>query len=51
MLQDGLRDDAIQHEGARRCIHPSYYYHVKYFNSYYYIWIDIQIQKEISIYD
>ncbi|CAB3249905.1 unnamed protein product [Arctia plantaginis] len=28
MLQDGLRDDAIQHEGARRCIHPSYYYHI-----------------------
>ncbi|XP_075992192.1 adenylate cyclase 3 [Anticarsia gemmatalis] len=28
MLEDGLRDDAIQHEGARRCIHPSYYYHI-----------------------
>lgn len=28
MLQDGLRDDALQHEGARRCIHPSYYYHI-----------------------
>ncbi|CAH0404758.1 unnamed protein product [Chilo suppressalis] len=28
VLQDGLRDDAPAHSGARRCIHPSYYYHV-----------------------
>ncbi|KAL4704044.1 hypothetical protein ACJJTC_001966 [Scirpophaga incertulas] len=27
-LMDGLRDDALSHSGARRCIHPSYYYHV-----------------------
>lgn len=27
-LQDGLRDDAPAHSGARRCIHPSYYYHL-----------------------
>lgn len=30
LLEDGLRDDAPAHSGARRCIHPSYYYHVKY---------------------
>ncbi|XP_021189256.3 adenylate cyclase type 8 [Helicoverpa armigera] len=28
LLEDGLRDDAPAHSGARRCIHPSYYYHV-----------------------
>ncbi|XP_072936989.1 adenylate cyclase type 3-like [Epargyreus clarus] len=27
-LQDGLRDDAPSHSGARHCAHPSYYYHV-----------------------
>ncbi|XP_049865380.1 adenylate cyclase type 8 isoform X2 [Pectinophora gossypiella] len=26
--EDGLREDAPAHGGARRCIHPSYYYHV-----------------------
>ncbi|XP_046961746.1 adenylate cyclase type 3 [Vanessa cardui] len=28
LLEDDLRDDAPAHSGARRCIHPSYYYHV-----------------------
>ncbi|OWR44922.1 putative Adenylate cyclase type [Danaus plexippus plexippus] len=28
LAEDGLRDDAPSHSGARRCIHPSYYYHV-----------------------
>ncbi|XP_053602923.1 adenylate cyclase type 8-like isoform X2 [Plodia interpunctella] len=28
VLMDGLREDAPAHSGARRCIHPSYYYHV-----------------------
>ncbi|KAL0849126.1 hypothetical protein ABMA28_013476 [Loxostege sticticalis] len=28
VLQDGLREDAPAHSGARRCLHPSYYYHV-----------------------
>ncbi|XP_063838835.1 adenylate cyclase type 3 [Ostrinia nubilalis] len=27
-LQDGLRADAPAHSGARRCLHPSYFYHV-----------------------
>ncbi|KAM3959069.1 adenylate cyclase 3 [Aphomia sociella] len=28
LMEDGLREDAPAHSGARRCIHPSYYYHV-----------------------
>lgn len=28
LLEDGLQDESPMHSGARRCIHPSYYYHV-----------------------
>ncbi|KAJ0181781.1 hypothetical protein K1T71_002503 [Dendrolimus kikuchii] len=28
LLEDGLHDESPMHSGARRCIHPSYYYHV-----------------------
>ncbi|KAJ2953569.1 hypothetical protein O0L34_g1172 [Tuta absoluta] len=28
LREDGLLEDAPSHGGARRCIHPSYYYHV-----------------------
>ncbi|KAG6446245.1 adenylate cyclase type 3 [Manduca sexta] len=28
MIEDGLLDTSLGHQGARRCLHPSYYYHV-----------------------